>query len=84
MVHMHDLQIGVDLLDQAAVGGALLVELEVGQAAEAGLQRGQASVGASGDLAPLAHMAAVMMGHGEAEFAGETISGGEALVKESS
>jgi hypothetical protein len=31
----------------------------------------QGSVGASGDLAPLAHMTAVMIGDGEAEFAGE-------------
>jgi histidine ammonia-lyase len=28
----------------------------------------QGSVGASGDLAPLAHMAAAMIGEGEAEF----------------
>ena len=39
----------------------------------------QGSVGASGDLAPLAHMAAVMMGHGEAEFEGKIMPGGEAL-----
>ena len=39
----------------------------------------QGSVGASGDLAPLAHMAAAMMGHGEAEFEGEVLPGGEAL-----
>ena len=41
----------------------------------------QGSVGASGDLAPLAHMAAVMMGHGEAEFGGQVLSGAEALAK---
>ena len=41
----------------------------------------QGSVGASGDLAPLAHMAAVMMGEGEAEFEGATMPGGEALAK---
>ncbi|MCB1362650.1 MAG: histidine ammonia-lyase [Rhodobacteraceae bacterium] len=41
----------------------------------------QGSVGASGDLAPLAHMAAVMMGEGEAEFGGETLPGGEALKR---
>ena len=40
----------------------------------------QGSVGASGDLAPLAHMAAVMMGEGEAEFEGTRMSGGKALV----
>jgi histidine ammonia-lyase len=39
------------------------------------------SVGASGDLAPLAHLAAVMMGEGEAFFAGERLSGKDALAK---
>jgi len=39
----------------------------------------QGSVGASGDLAPLAHMALVLMGEGEAEFAGDVLSGAEAL-----
>jgi histidine ammonia-lyase len=39
----------------------------------------QGSVGASGDLAPLAHMALVLMGEGEAEFAGARMPGGEAL-----
>lgn len=42
---------------------------------------GQGSVGASGDLAPLAHMAAVLMGEGEAEFEGAVMSGAEALAK---
>jgi histidine ammonia-lyase len=37
------------------------------------------SLGASGDLAPLAHFACVLIGEGEAEFNGETLSGGEAL-----
>jgi histidine ammonia-lyase len=37
------------------------------------------SVGASGDLAPLAHMALVLMGEGEAEFSGARMPGGEAL-----
>jgi len=37
------------------------------------------SVGASGDLAPLAHMALVMIGEGEAEFAGERMKGADAL-----
>ena len=40
----------------------------------------QGSVGASGDLAPLAHMAAVMMGAGEAEFDGKILPGAEALA----
>ncbi|MCM2563373.1 histidine ammonia-lyase [Lutimaribacter sp. EGI FJ00015] len=39
----------------------------------------QGSVGASGDLAPLAHMAAVMIGEGEATFDGKTMDGGAAL-----
>ncbi|MQY42584.1 histidine ammonia-lyase [Epibacterium sp. SM1969] len=37
------------------------------------------SVGASGDLAPLAHMAAVMIGEGEAIYQGQRLRGGEAL-----
>ena len=41
----------------------------------------QGSVGASGDLAPLAHMAAVMLGEGEATFDGQRLTGGEALNK---
>ena len=40
----------------------------------------QGSVGASGDLAPLAHMAAAMMGHGEAEFGGKVMAGDKALA----
>lgn len=39
----------------------------------------QGSVGASGDLAPLAHMSAVMMGEGEAIYQGTSMSGAEAL-----
>ena len=39
----------------------------------------QGSVGASGDLAPLAHMAAVMIGEGEATFRGEKMPGHAAL-----
>jgi histidine ammonia-lyase len=40
----------------------------------------QGSVGASGDLAPLAHMTAVIIGHGEAEFQGHIMPGAEALA----
>ncbi|MFT4149556.1 MAG: histidine ammonia-lyase [Paracoccaceae bacterium] len=40
----------------------------------------QGSVGASGDLAPLAHMTAVMIGEGRAEFAGNIHSGAQALA----
>jgi histidine ammonia-lyase len=39
------------------------------------------SVGASGDLAPLAHMILVLMGEGKAEYQGEVVSGKEALQK---
>jgi histidine ammonia-lyase len=39
----------------------------------------QGSVGASGDLAPLAHMTAVMIGEGEADWKGKRLPGGEAL-----
>jgi histidine ammonia-lyase len=37
------------------------------------------SVGASGDLAPLAHLALVAIGEGEAFYQGERLPGGEAL-----
>jgi len=37
------------------------------------------SVGASGDLAPLAHLALVVIGEGEAFYQGERMPGGEAL-----
>lgn len=39
----------------------------------------QGSVGASGDLAPLAHMAAVLIGEGQAVYGEETLNGTEAL-----
>lgn len=39
------------------------------------------SLGASGDLAPLAHFACVLIGEGEAEFEGERLSGTEALKR---
>jgi histidine ammonia-lyase len=39
------------------------------------------SVGASGDLAPLAHLALVVMGEGEAFVSGERLRGGEALAR---
>lgn len=42
---------------------------------------GQGSVGASGDLAPLAHMAAAMIGEGEAVFEGTRMPAGDALAK---
>jgi histidine ammonia-lyase len=41
----------------------------------------QGSVGASGDLAPLAHLALVLIGEGEASYADELVSGSEALSR---
>jgi histidine ammonia-lyase len=39
------------------------------------------SVGASGDLAPLAHLALPLVGEGEAWFAGERLAGRDALLR---
>jgi histidine ammonia-lyase len=39
------------------------------------------SVGASGDLAPLSHLAIVLLGGGEAWYAGERLRGSEALAR---
>ena len=41
----------------------------------------QGSVGASGDLAPLAHLALVLVGEGEAIYQGQRLHGGEALTR---
>ena len=41
----------------------------------------QGSVGASGDLAPLAHMAAAMLGEGQADYDGETLPSAQALSR---
>ena len=41
----------------------------------------QGSVGASGDLAPLAHLAQVVIGEGEAVHKNERLAGGEALTR---
>ena len=40
----------------------------------------QGSVGASGDLAPLSHLALVLIGEGEAEHGGRLLDGGAALA----
>ncbi|KKW68600.1 histidine ammonia-lyase [Lampropedia cohaerens] len=40
----------------------------------------QGSVGASGDLAPLAHLACVLIGEGQAKVNGQLVSGREALA----
>jgi histidine ammonia-lyase len=39
------------------------------------------SVGASGDLCPMAHLALVLIGHGQAWFRGEKMSGARALAE---
>jgi histidine ammonia-lyase len=41
----------------------------------------QGSVGASGDLAPLAHLAAVVIGEGRAVYKGEILEGGAAMQR---
>src|SRR6202521_4776027 len=41
----------------------------------------QGSVGASGDLAPLAHLAQVVIGEGRAAHKGEVVAGGEAMKR---
>jgi histidine ammonia-lyase len=68
--------------------GASGVRWEVIALLEGLLQRGvtpvipsQGSVGASGDLAPLAHMSAVMIGAGEAEMDGQRMPGAAALAR---
>lgn len=68
--------------------GASGVRLDICTLLEAMLARGvtpvipeKGSVGASGDLAPLAHMAAVIVGEGEAWFDDERLAGGDALKR---
>jgi histidine ammonia-lyase len=41
----------------------------------------QGSVGASGDLAPLAHLSLVLIGRGQARYQGRTLSGAQALKR---
>ena len=68
--------------------GASGVRLETIALIEAMLQRDvlpvipeKGSVGASGDLAPLAHMTAAMIGVGDVHFAGERMPAAAALAK---
>ena len=68
--------------------GASGVRLELITLIEAMLEKGvipmipaKGSVGASGDLAPLAHMAATMIGEGEAFYQGERLPSADALKK---
>ncbi|WP_118134232.1 histidine ammonia-lyase [Oceanicella sp. SM1341] len=76
-------------LKLASLGrGASGVRWKVIECIEALLAKGvtpvipaQGSVGASGDLAPLAHMTAVLIGAGEAEFRGRVLPGAEALAE---
>jgi histidine ammonia-lyase len=67
--------------------GASGVQRETVEMIEAMLAKGltpvvpsQGSVGASGDLAPLSHMAAAMIGVGAIEVAGKTLPAAEALA----
>ena len=67
--------------------GASGVRCEIIEQLQAMLARGvyplvpqQGSVGASGDLAPLAHMTAVMIGEGQALLDGKTVPGRDALA----
>jgi histidine ammonia-lyase len=66
--------------------GASGVRWELIELLQAMLARGvtpvvpaQGSVGASGDLAPLAHMTAVLIGEGKAELGGRVLPGAQAL-----
>jgi histidine ammonia-lyase len=68
--------------------GASGVRWEIVACLEAMLAQGvtpvvpsQGSVGASGDLAPLAHMTAVMIGDGEARLGDSVLPGGVALAR---
>jgi histidine ammonia-lyase len=68
--------------------GSSGIRVETAKLIEAMLERGvlpvipgQGSVGASGDLAPLAHLAAAMIGEGEATFEGERMPARAALEK---
>jgi histidine ammonia-lyase len=67
--------------------GASGVRMEIIALIEGMLEKGvtpvipaQGSVGASGDLAPLAHMAAAMIGEGEAEIGGRVLPAATALA----
>jgi histidine ammonia-lyase len=64
------------------------VRVEVVELLLALLERGvtpvvpsRGSVGSSGDLAPLAHLALVLIGEGEATYAGERLPGSDALAR---
>jgi histidine ammonia-lyase len=74
------------LLTNSLARGYSGIRLEVVRLLIAMLNRGvtplipmRGSVGASGDLAPLAHLSLVLIGEGEARYEGERLPGGEAL-----
>lgn len=76
-------------LKMASLGrGASGVRWTTIEALQAMLEKGvlpvipsQGSVGASGDLAPLAHMSAALIGAGEATYKGKRLPAAEALAK---
>lgn len=71
-------------LGRGASGVRWLVIRQIEQMLERGVipvVPSQGSVGASGDLAPLAHMTAAMIGAGEATYGGERLPAAEALAR---
>jgi histidine ammonia-lyase len=69
-------------LSQGASGVRLSVPRLIEQMLEHGVipvVPAQGSVGASGDLSPLAAISAVMIGRGQATYSGQLLAGGEAL-----
>jgi histidine ammonia-lyase len=76
------------LLSNSLRRGRSGVRLDVVELLLALLERGvtpvvpsRGSVGSSGDLAPLAHLALVLVGEGEAIYAGERLPGADALSR---
>lgn len=76
----------IDLLASSLARGHSGVRPELVELLLALLERGvvpvvpsKGSVGSSGDLAPLAHLALVLVGEGEARHGGEVLAGAEAL-----
>lgn len=73
----HTLSLGASGVS-ATLPGALLALLNAGVLP---VVPSQGSVGASGDLAPLAHLALVLIGEGRAHYQGQEMSGAQALEK---
>jgi histidine ammonia-lyase len=83
-VHIVRLAMALKLaaLSQGASGVRLSVPRLIEQMLEVGVTPvvpAQGSVGASGDLSPLAAISAVMIGRGQASYLGQVLPGGEAL-----